>query len=588
MFLRKSLWILILLLTLLIYPSFALSTAAQGVCGDTYTVLPGDTLSEIAELCGTTVAAILAANPQITDPTRIFVGQTLRIPRSQDEPVLAISVECGPIGTELLVLGSGYPPNSTVEIRLFQKDRPVLIAGRVVSDAVGWIDTEVTIPSSAVSGTPFYIIAEARIGDTSFTGTSNAFSVIAPAADPNAATTYVVQPGDTPRSIAFKFNRSLDAIFEANPQITDPTQLQTGQRLTIPAQAIGASEIGLTPVCGPPEIAVQVTGEGFPAGATVDIMTGRYLADYTSLSIQVVNSNQAFTTSLVIPITALPGQYWVVTGETTRSPKVRAISNLFTVTQPRDPNGSLIYIVKPEDTLNEIAAIYQRSVSSILSANPQIDNPNRLNAEEKLIIPRIEEVIAISPLSGPPGTILQVGGRGFPANAKVEIGLGRKKTNYALLETAITDRHGLFLTQAAIPGSARPGERWVVVGTLARVEEPRITAISEEFIVTKPAESLKPVVTIWPLSGPVSSDLNIVASGFPPYTPIEISLWKQGVEFALIKSTWTDINGTCAAETIIPASTSAGETLVIVIKTITGPALEVSSPLFTITETGSP
>ena len=588
MFLRKSFWILILLLIFLIYPNFVLSTAAQGSCGDTYTVLPGDTLSEIAEFCGTTVAAILAANPQITDPTRIFVGQTLRIPRSQDEPVLAISVECGPIGTEILVLGSGYPPNSTVEFRLVQKDRPVLIAGRVVSDAVGWIETEVTIPSSAVSGIPFYIIAEARIGDTSFTGTSNAFSVIAPVVDPNAATTYVVLPGDTPRSIAIKFNRSLDAIFAANPQITDPTQLQTGQRLTIPAQAAGASQIGLTPICGPPERVVQVTGNGFPAGATVDLMSGRYLADYTSLSTQEANSNQAFTTNLAIPSTALPGQYWVVAGETTRSPKVRAISNLFTVTQPRDPNAPLIYIVKPEDTLNEIAEEFQRSVSSILSTNPQIDNPNRLNAEEKLIIPRIEEIIAISPLSGPPGTILQVGGRGFPADAKVEISLGRKKTKYALLETAITDGNGLFLTQAAIPGSARPGERWVVVGTLARAEEPQIAVTSGEFIVTKPAELLKPIVTIWPLSGPASSDLNIVASGFPPYTKVEMSLLKQGVEFTLIRSTWTDINGTCAADTIIPASAATGETFVVVVKTITGPPLEVTSPLFTVTSTGSP
>ena len=588
MTLRKSIWVLLLLVTFLIQPGFILPSTAQGICGDTYTVLPGDTLSEIAEFCGTTVDAIMAANPQITDPTHIFVGQVIRIPRGHNEPVLAISVECGLVGTELLVLGSGYPPNTNAEIRLFQNKRPVIIAGQVTSDPVGWIETNVTIPSSIVTGTPLYIIAEARRNDTVFTGTSSAFTVISPVIDPNAETIYISQPGDTLRSISIKFNRSLDALFEANPQITDPAQLQPGQRINIPAQPAGAAEIKLSPVCGPIETAVQVAGDGFPSGSTVNLVGGRYLSDYTPIGSFQVDPNQAFATSLVIPLSALPGQYWVVSGETSRSPKVRAISNLFTVTQPRDPNAPLVHIVKPEESLNEIAAIYKRSVSSILSVNPHLDNPNQLNADEKLIIPRIDEVIAISPLSGPAGTILQVGGRGFPPNAKVQISFGRKNTKYTILETTITDSGGLFLTQAVIPGSARPGERWVVVGTLAVAEEPQVSATSEEFTVTEPAEVLKPVVSIWPLSGPAGSLLHIVASGFPRFTQVEISLWKQGIEAALIQSTWTEVNGTCAADTIIPASAVTGETIVIVVKTTLAPPLEATSVEFTVTETGPP
>lgn len=44
-----------------------------------YTVVPGDTLFQLANLFGTTVAAIAAAN-NITDPNQIFVGQRLIIP----------------------------------------------------------------------------------------------------------------------------------------------------------------------------------------------------------------------------------------------------------------------------------------------------------------------------------------------------------------------------------------------------------------------------------------------------------------------------------------------------------------------------
>jgi LysM repeat protein len=47
-----------------------------------YTVAAGDTLNEIAAKFGVTVAAILAVNPQITDPDVIRVGQVIKIPQS--------------------------------------------------------------------------------------------------------------------------------------------------------------------------------------------------------------------------------------------------------------------------------------------------------------------------------------------------------------------------------------------------------------------------------------------------------------------------------------------------------------------------
>ena len=46
-----------------------------------YTIQPGDTLSDIATKSGTTVDALAAAN-NITDPSKIFAGNTLTIPKS--------------------------------------------------------------------------------------------------------------------------------------------------------------------------------------------------------------------------------------------------------------------------------------------------------------------------------------------------------------------------------------------------------------------------------------------------------------------------------------------------------------------------
>ena len=52
-----------------------------GTCpgGTTYTISPGDTYYTLATRFGTTVAALLAANPGV-DPTRLIVGQAICIP----------------------------------------------------------------------------------------------------------------------------------------------------------------------------------------------------------------------------------------------------------------------------------------------------------------------------------------------------------------------------------------------------------------------------------------------------------------------------------------------------------------------------
>ena len=46
----------------------------------TYTIKPGDTLYKIAKKFNTTVAAIMAVNPQIKNKNLIYAGHTLNIP----------------------------------------------------------------------------------------------------------------------------------------------------------------------------------------------------------------------------------------------------------------------------------------------------------------------------------------------------------------------------------------------------------------------------------------------------------------------------------------------------------------------------
>ncbi|GMG80883.1 hypothetical protein LNKW23_00950 [Paralimibaculum aggregatum] len=60
----------------------AATTASAGGCGASYRVGYGDTLAGIAARCGTSVYALMQANPYIRNPHHIVAGWVLNIPQS--------------------------------------------------------------------------------------------------------------------------------------------------------------------------------------------------------------------------------------------------------------------------------------------------------------------------------------------------------------------------------------------------------------------------------------------------------------------------------------------------------------------------
>ena len=69
-----------------------------GANSGAYTIKPGDTLTSIANAHGTSVKALLAANPSIEDPDMIIAGHELTIPSGGMG-----CVDCGSDEGELLV-----------------------------------------------------------------------------------------------------------------------------------------------------------------------------------------------------------------------------------------------------------------------------------------------------------------------------------------------------------------------------------------------------------------------------------------------------------------------------------------------------
>jgi len=54
--------------------------------GGTYVVKAGDTLGKIASRMGTSLSALLAVNPQIGNPSLIYVGQVINLPSGTNPP----------------------------------------------------------------------------------------------------------------------------------------------------------------------------------------------------------------------------------------------------------------------------------------------------------------------------------------------------------------------------------------------------------------------------------------------------------------------------------------------------------------------
>ncbi len=157
-----------------------------------YTVRPGDTLFQIAKRFGVTVDAILAANPQITNANMIMPGQVITIPTEE------------------------APPSGTTQYTVKPGDTLFKIAQQfgITLNELLRLNPQISDPSRISPG--------------------QVINVPVQAGPPPTGRVYIVQPGDTMYGIARRFGVSLQELIAANPQISDPSRLTPGQRISIP------------------------------------------------------------------------------------------------------------------------------------------------------------------------------------------------------------------------------------------------------------------------------------------------------------------------------------------------------------------
>jgi len=169
----------------------------NGSCpgGFLYTIQAGDTYFSLARSFGIAVQALAAANPGV-DPSRLQIGQRICIPTTPPQR------EC---------------PGMTYTIR--PGDTFFSIANQFGTTVQLLIQVNPGVNPEAL-----------RIGQIICLPAGTSAPIPCP-----GGTIYRVRAGDTFYAISVRYGISLSRLAEANPQITDPAQLQIGEAICIPA-----------------------------------------------------------------------------------------------------------------------------------------------------------------------------------------------------------------------------------------------------------------------------------------------------------------------------------------------------------------
>jgi LysM repeat protein len=199
-----------------------------------YTIQSGETLSSIAGQFGTTVSALLTANPQITNPDLIFAGTLLTIPGSGLIPItgqqarLTLAPTSGGPSTLVTISGSDFAANASLSVTAGPQGSTPTVSLSVTTDGNGGFTTQLVIPPATPGGSVWLITAASSASG----GPSAPAEFQVTTAAPTGL--YTIQAGDTLVSLAARFGTTLFGLMRANPNLTDPNQLAAGQQIYIP------------------------------------------------------------------------------------------------------------------------------------------------------------------------------------------------------------------------------------------------------------------------------------------------------------------------------------------------------------------
>jgi LysM repeat protein len=126
--------------------------------------------------------------------------------------------------------------------------------------------------------------------------------------------------------------------------------------------------------------------------------------------------------------------------------------------------GDIEYTIRPGDTLYEIAKSFDTTIETLLAANPDISDPDYILAGDVLVIPSADlppRTAVLGPTNGPPGSTLEVRGKGYQPGRALQILFGPENADAVTIKRVQSDDNGHITAEIIIPQNAVPGEVWV-------------------------------------------------------------------------------------------------------------------------------
>lgn len=322
-----------------------------------YTVQSGDTLSALAQTYNTTVAAILALNPQITNRSLIYTGQVILIPENSTAtlpiiPLTGSSVVVTPTsvssGSKVQVSVSGFPAKTVIKASLYPlSNSQYQFSKESTTNANGRVTITVKLPSNLSYGDGQAWVAQVKTtSGTSLRAISNEFVVNGSYTTVETGTfTYIVQSGDTLAKIAKEYGTTKAKILALNPQIAS-SYIYAGEAILIPGfetteipSIIPLTGVGptvvITPSSGPQATWIDVELTGFPADTSVNI--GLHKLNHKLIESHASALTDAYGQAIVtmrIPkgSNVNNNRVWLAQVTTNTGPNLTVSSNEFNVT----------------------------------------------------------------------------------------------------------------------------------------------------------------------------------------------------------------------------------------------------------------
>jgi LysM repeat protein len=143
------------------------------------------------------------------------------------------------------------------------------------------------------------------------------------------------------------------------------------------------------------------------------------------------------------------------------------------------------YSIAAGDTLTRISQSCGVTLRDLLAQNPNITNPNMIHPGQVLRIYIAATPAPQIPTASPtpaglrPGGAVHVEVKGFWADAKVQVEIGKVGGDPILVNEGQTDANGVYRASIPIPVDAKAKEKWIV--TIVSAADPKIKVSSASF-----------------------------------------------------------------------------------------------------------